>query len=94
MLKIELKLLNLGHGTHVLASRIVAITSPDSMPIKRMIQDAREQGKLVDATHGRRTRSVIVMDSDHVVLCALQADTVAGRLSADNGDRKLLEEEE
>nr|WP_221211978.1 DUF370 domain-containing protein [Anoxybacillus rupiensis] len=64
----------------VSASRIISIVNPDSAPIKRIVQDARECGKLVDATHGRRTRAVIIMDSDHVVLSSVQPETVAHRL--------------
>lgn len=64
----------------VSAARIITIVSPDSAPIKRIIQDARESGKLVDATHGRRTRAVIIMDSDHVILSSVQPETVANRL--------------
>ena len=64
------------------AGRLVAIVSPDSAPIKRMVQEARDRGKLIDATYGRRTRSVLIMDNDHLVLSALQPDTVASRLES------------
>lgn len=64
------------------AGRLVAIVSPDSAPIKRMVQEARDRGTLIDATYGRRTRSVLIMDNDHLVLSALQPDTVAGRLES------------
>jgi regulator of extracellular matrix RemA (YlzA/DUF370 family) len=74
------KLLNVGYGNVVAAGRIVAVVSPDSAPMKRLKDDARRAGKLVDATQGRRTRSIIVTDSDHVVLSALQTETVAERL--------------
>ena len=74
------KLLNVGFGNVITCHRIIAIVAPDSSPIKRMIKDAREKGRLIDATYGRKTRAVIVMDSDHVVLAAIQADTVAHRL--------------
>ena len=74
------KLLNVGFGNVITCRRIIAVVAPDSSPIKRMIQDAREKGRLIDATYGRRTRAVIVMDSDHVILAAIQADTVAHRL--------------
>lgn len=82
-----MKLINIGFGNMVSASRLVAIVSPESAPIKRIIQDAREKGALIDATYGRRTRAVIVTDSDHVVLSALQPETVANRLddAADEG---------
>lgn len=75
-----MKLINIGFGNMVSANRLVAIVSPESAPIKRIIQDAREKGTLIDATYGRRTRAVIVTDSDHVVLSALQPETVANRL--------------
>ena len=75
-----MKLINIGFGNMVSASRLVAIVSPESAPIKRIIQDAKDRGTLIDATYGRRTRAVIVMDSDHVVLSAVQPETVAGRV--------------
>jgi extracellular matrix regulatory protein A len=77
---VGVKLVNIGYGNMVSASRIISIVNPDSAPIKRIVQDARECGKLVDATHGRRTRAVIIMDSDHVVLSSVQPETVAHRL--------------
>ena len=64
------------------AGRLVAIVSPDSAPIKRMVQEARDRGTIIDATYGRRTRSVLIMDNDHLVLSALQPDTVASRLES------------
>ena len=70
-----------GYGNVVAAERILAVLSPDSAPIKRMVQEARDRGCLVDATYGRRTRAVLIMDSDHIVLSALQPETVAGRLA-------------
>ncbi len=87
-----MKLINIGFGNMVSASRLVAIVSPESAPIKRMVQEARERGTLIDATYGRRTRAVIVMDSDHVILSAVQPETVANRLSSK--EELLLEEEE
>jgi regulator of extracellular matrix RemA (YlzA/DUF370 family) len=78
----EIKLINIGFGNIVAANRIVAIVSPESAPIKRIIQDARENGMLIDATYGRRTRAVIICDSDHVILSAVQPETVAHRLSS------------
>ncbi len=86
-----MKLINIGFGNMVSASRLIAIVSPESAPIKRMVQEARERGVLIDATYGRRTRAVIVMDSDHVILSAVQPETVANRLSSKD---ELLEEEE
>lgn len=76
----DIKLINIGFGNIVSANRIVAIVSPESAPIKRIIQEARDQGRLIDATYGRRTRAVIITDSDHVVLSAVQPETVAHRL--------------
>ena len=74
-----MKLINIGFGNMISANRLIAIVSPESAPIKRIIQEARESGSLIDATYGRRTRAVIVMDSDHVILSAIQPETVAGR---------------
>lgn len=76
-----MKLINIGFGNLVSADRLVAVVSPESAPIKRMIQEARERGVLIDATYGRKTKAVLVMDSDHIVLSALPPDTVAGRLA-------------
>ena len=84
-----MKLLNVGFGNLVSASRLVAIVAPDSAPVKRMVQEARDQGRVIDATSGRRTRAVIVMDSGHVVLSPLQPETVAGRMESrdsENGE--------
>lgn len=77
----DIKLVNIGFGNIVSANRIVAIVSPDSAPIKRIITEARDRGVLIDATYGRRTRAVILTDSDHVILSAVQPETVANRLS-------------
>ncbi len=81
-------LINIGFGNIVSANRIISIVSPESAPIKRLIQDARDGGVLIDATFGRRTRAVIIMDSEHVILSAVQPETVAQRLSDkdDNGE--------
>jgi len=67
----------------VCANRLIAIVSPESAPIKRIIQDARDRSTLIDATYGRRTRAVIITDSDHIILCAVQPETVAGRLDGE-----------
>ncbi|MEM9213920.1 MAG: DUF370 domain-containing protein [Cyanobacteria bacterium P01_F01_bin.150] len=75
----DIKLINIGFGNIVVANRVIAIVSPESAPIKRIISDARERGELVDATYGRRTRAVMVMDSGHVVLTSIQPETVANR---------------
>ncbi len=74
-----MKLINIGFGNMISSSRVLAIVSPDSAPIKRLVQEARERGMLIDASYGRRTRSVIMMDTDHVILSAIQPETVAGR---------------
>ncbi|MCI5905170.1 MAG: DUF370 domain-containing protein [Oscillospiraceae bacterium] len=78
-----MKLINIGFGNMISASRLITIVSPESAPIKRIIQDAKDKGMLIDATYGRRTRAVIIMDSDHVILSAVQPETVAGRLGDD-----------
>ncbi len=87
-----MKLINVGFGNIVSADRIVAIVSPESAPIKRMIMEAREDGALIDATYGRRTRSVIITDSEHIILSALQTETVASRFGKD--EESLFEEDE
>lgn len=74
-----LKLINIGFGNIVAANRVIAIVSPDSAPIKRIVADAKEQGQLVDATYGRRTRAVIIADSGHVILSAMLPETIANR---------------
>lgn len=78
-----MKLINIGFGNTVSAEKIVAIVSPDSAPIKRMVQEAKDDGTAIDATFGRKTRAVIIMDSDHIVLSAVQAETIASRLDKD-----------
>ncbi|MHB8170071.1 MAG: extracellular matrix/biofilm regulator RemA [Thermincolia bacterium] len=77
----DIKLINIGFGNIVSANRIIAIVSPESAPIKRIIQEARDRGMLIDATYGRRTRAVVITDSDHVILSAVQPETVAHRLA-------------
>lgn len=79
-----MKLINIGFGNMVAAGRLVAIVSPESAPIKRIIQDAKERGTLIDATYGRRTRAVLITDSEHVILSAVQPETVANRLGEDD----------
>ncbi len=78
------KLLNVGFGNMVAAARVIAIVDPGSAPMKRLKDEAKQAGKLVDATNGRRTRSIIVTDSDHVVLSAIQTETIAQRLEGDS----------
>jgi regulator of extracellular matrix RemA (YlzA/DUF370 family) len=77
----EQLLLNIGFGSTVVADRVVAIVSPNSAPMKRLRDEAREEKRLIDATHGRRTRSIIVLDSNHIVLSAIQAETISQRFT-------------
>ena len=88
-----MKLVNIGFGNMVSARRVVAIVSPESAPIKRIIQDAREGGSLIDATYGRRTRAVIVTDSGHIILSAVQPETVANRVVDYDEEDEGLEDE-
>ncbi len=87
----SIKLINIGFGNIVSANRIVSIVSPESAPIKRIIQEAKDRGMLIDATYGRRTRAVIITDSGHLILSAVQPETVAHRLT---GKDQSLEDEE
>ena len=89
-----MKLINIGFGNMISAGRLIAIVSPESAPIKRIIQDAKDRGSLIDATYGRRTRAVLIMDSDHIVLSALQPETVAGRLGGRDTEPAEEEKEE
>ena len=90
-----MKFLNIGFGNLVSVDRIISIASPDSAPIKRLVQDAKEQNRVIDASCGRRTRAVIVTDSDHVILSAIQTETIANRLTTgDVGDDTDEAEEE
>ena len=90
-----MQLINIGFGNIVSSDRIIAIVSPESAPIKRLVQDAKDTGRAIDATCGRRTRAVIVMDSNHVVLSAVQPETVGGRIdktiSQDDGGKQIAE---
>ncbi len=90
-----MKFINVGFGNMVSASRIVAIASPDSAPVKRLVQDAKDSGRAIDVSCGRRTRAVIVTDSDHVILSAIVAETISNRLSdsEDSGDDVENEDE-
>ncbi len=88
-----IKLINIGFGNIVSANRVIAIVSPESAPIKRIIQEAREGQKLIDATYGRRTRAVVIMDSDHVILSAVQPETVAHRAAEDDDKNKDTEQQ-
>ena len=89
-----MKLVNIGFGNMVNTDRMIAIVSPESAPIKRMIQDAKERGTLIDATHGRRTRAVIITDSDHVILSAVQPETIVGRIAGKEDASARAEEDE
>jgi regulator of extracellular matrix RemA (YlzA/DUF370 family) len=91
---VDIKLVNIGFGNIVSANRIVAIVSPESAPIKRIITEARDKGVLIDATYGRRTRAVVITDSDHVILSAVQPETVAHRLASKEAAVTTEEEDE
>ena len=88
-----MKLVNIGFGNMVSANRMVAIVSPESAPIKRIVSEAKEQGTLIDATHGRRTRAVIITDSDHIILTYLQSETLANRITDENAVEEDEEDE-
>ena len=87
-----MKLINIGFGNIVTTDKVVAMVSPESAPIKRIIQESRDKGMLIDATYGRRTRSVIVTDSEHVILSAIQTETLANRLG--DKDVSLVQEDD
>ena len=86
-----MKLINVGFGSLIAAHRLLAVVAPDSAPIKRVIQEARDRGMLIDASYGRKTKAVILMDTDHVILSALPPETIRSRWS---GDETVSEEEE
>lgn len=83
-----MKLINIGFGNMLSSDRLLAIVSPDSAPIKRLVQEAKDRGMLIDATYGRRTRAIVIMDTDHVVLSSVQPETIAGRA----GEKEQTEE--
>ena len=89
-----MKFINIGYGNMVAVDRIVTLVSPDSAPIKRLIQDAKDQGRTIDVSCGRRTRAVIITDSEHVILSAIQAETIANRLDSEDGADTTEEETE
>jgi hypothetical protein len=89
-----MKLINIGFGNMVSANRLLAIVAPDSAPIKRIVQEARDRGMLIDATYGRRTRAVIIMDTDHVILSAILPETVAARFEDKNASDGAEADEE
>lgn len=91
-----MKFINIGFGNMVAANRVIALASPDSAPIKRLVQDAKDDGRVIDVTCGRRTRAVIITDSEHVLLSAIQTETISNRLDDSMGeadDEELPEEE-
>lgn len=83
-----MRMINIGFGNLVACDRIVSVVSPDSAPIKRMVQDARDKGRLIDASYGRKSRAVIFTDSDHIILSALQPDTVNSRISEEDSNEQ------
>lgn len=89
-----MKFINIGFGNMVAVERIVAIASPDSAPIKRLVQDAKDNGRTIDVSCGRRTRAVIITDSEHVILSAIQAETIANRMDDTSIDEEETEESE
>ena len=89
-----MRFISIGFGNMVSAARVVSLISPDSAPVKRLIQDAREAGRVIDVTCGRRTRSVIITDSDHVILSAVQAETISNRRNGDGADAADADEED
>ena len=89
-----MKLINIGFGSMVSASRVLAVVAPDSAPIKRVVQDARDRGMLIDASYGRKTKSVILMDTDHVILSAVQPETLQARWLGKPDPEQIEEEEE
>jgi len=90
---VDVKLINVGYGNFISSSRIIAIVGPDSAPVKRMVQEAKEERRAIDATYGRRTRAVIISDSDHVILSAIQPETIAHRFDIKD-NTTIVEEEE
>jgi regulator of extracellular matrix RemA (YlzA/DUF370 family) len=90
-----MRFINVGFGNMVAAERIVVIAGPDSAPIKRLVQDAKEAGRVIDVTCGRRTRAVLLTDSEHVILSAIQSETISNRLddSVDSGDDEVEDDE-
>ncbi|MBR7082453.1 MAG: DUF370 domain-containing protein [Clostridia bacterium] len=89
-----MKFINIGYGNMVAAGRVISVVSPDSAPIKRLVQDAKEAGRVIDVSCGRRTRAVIITDSDHVILSAIGAETISYRLNGQQDDEDESEEDE
>lgn len=88
-----MKLINIGFGNMISANRLVAIVSPESAPIKRIVQEARDRASLIDATYGRRTRAVIITDSDHVILSAIQPETIGNRFASKDENDEVADDE-
>ena len=88
-----MKLINIGFGSVISAGRVLAVLSPESAPIKRVVQEARERSMLIDASYGRRTRSVLLMDTDHVILSAVQSETIAARLEGRAAEEQTEDEQ-
>ena len=88
-----MRFINVGFGNMVAAERITVLASPDSAPMKRLVQDAKDDGRAIDVTCGRRTRAIIITDSEHVVLSALQPETIANRLENNTADEDTLDAE-
>ena len=86
-----MKLINIGFGNLISAQRLIAVVSPDSAPVKRLVQESRDRGMLIDATYGRKTASVLIMDSDHVVLSAISPDAIAGRADSRDEESEVAE---
>ena len=89
-----MKFINVGYGIFVAAERIVAVVSPDSAPVKRLVQDAKEAGRVIDVSCGKRTRAVIVTDSEHVLLSAFQTETIGARLDGTDTDEPIKEQQD
>ncbi|MGN0444882.1 MAG: DUF370 domain-containing protein [Acutalibacteraceae bacterium] len=87
-----MKLVNIGFGNMVNTNKLLAIVSPESAPIKRMIQESKDKGTLIDATHGRRTRAVLITDNDHIILTYLQSETVANRINSEDDEEEYEDE--
>ena len=85
-MEINMKFINIGYGNMVAVERVVTLVSPDSAPVKRLIQDAKDDGRIIDVTCGRKTRAVVITDSEHVILSALQTETIANRLNNSDSD--------
>ena len=89
-----MKLIDIGGGSYISAGRVVAVLSPDSLPVRRMVQDAKNAGRVIDVSCGKKTRAVIITDSDHVILSATQPETISNRLADEADETEVAEEEE